>query len=594
LLLPVRNAFLLLSLLGIAGCSVSSKGAGLVSDGFSEAPGLALDSEIERESSRLHSYLRGQIALNAEDREAATESLAETSRLTKENVPALHEQLAWLYLSQGKIAEALEESSRTIQVDGNPYHLSLHAGLLEAVGKYDEAAAVYQQIVHQEPSVSNPYILLASIHLKLKRFDRAVNTLSGLVAKKPDDLGGNYYLARTHELIGSLPLAERYMKIAYDLRPETDKLALDYVRILLRRDKVGMAQGVASKLAEHSSQNAIALSVAEALKGSQKDVAGTLELLGFLETFDMDPTDVRFKIAIAGIEANELEQAAINFLLVIARDPDNSKARYYLGSIYASRGQKKAAVDQLLAVKQGEEMFAEARTLASFVLKQVGDFKQAEKSLRAALRERPDDQTLLIHMVELLRDQKKFKEAFQIVTSAVEKNPASDRLLFMRGITLHDLQRDREAEEMMERVIEINAYHGQALNYVAYALAERKENLDRAKELIERALQVYPEDGYFLDTQGWLLFGQGEYGKAREILLRAMNLLGEDVVVREHYADCLEKLGEMEKAIESYGLALSVAQGSEDDEEKASVGRLKNKIAHIVERFPNLQSLVRN
>ena len=56
------------------------------------------------------------------------------------------------------------------------------------------------------------------------------------------------------------------------------------------------------------------------------------------------------------------------------------------------------------------------------------------------------------------------------------------------------------AARYFEQTIALEADHAEALNYLGYMWAEQRENLPRARELIERALKLEPENDAFLDS----------------------------------------------------------------------------------------------
>ena len=48
-----------------------------------------------------------------------------------------------------------------------------------------------------------------------------------------------------------------------------------------------------------------------------------------------------------------------------------------------------------------------------------------------------------------------------------------------------------------------------ALNYLGYTYAESGKHLDEAEKLIKRALDIEPEDGFYVDSLGWVYYQQG-------------------------------------------------------------------------------------
>ncbi len=75
------------------------------------------------------------------------------------------------------------------------------------------------------------------------------------------------------------------------------------------------------------------------------------------------------------------------------------------------------------------------------------------------------------------------------------------------------------------------------LNYLGYSWIERGTNLDRAAQMIMRAAELLPDDGYIVDSVGWLKFRRGDYKGAIEQLERAVLLHPEDPTINDHLGD---------------------------------------------------------
>ncbi len=89
--------------------------------------------------------------------------------------------------------------------------------------------------------------------------------------------------------------------------------------------------------------------------------------------------------------------------------------------------------------------------------------------------------------------------------------------------------------------------------------ADLNIHLDEAKEMIQRALQIEPNNGSYLDSLGWVEFRQGEFDQALADLLRAAkNLDREDPIVFEHIGDTYLKLHRVPEALESWQKAFAL------------------------------------
>ena len=91
-----------------------------------------------------------------------------------------------------------------------------------------------------------------------------------------------------------------------------------------------------------------------------------------------------------------------------------------------------------------------------------------------------------------------------------------------------------------------------ALNYLGYTYAERGTNLDEAEDLIKRALKFRPNDGYILDSLGWVYFKKKKFDEALIELEKAWKLAPNDPVIGEHLGDVYVKKNLWEKALKVY------------------------------------------
>ena len=73
--------------------------------------------------------------------------------------------------------------------------------------------------------------------------------------------------------------------------------------------------------------------------------------------------------------------------------------------------------------------------------------------------------------------------------------------------------------------------------------AERGQNLAEAVDLINKALALEPDNGYFIDSLGWAYYQQGKYPDALRELKRAVDKAKEDPVIFEHLGDAYIKNG---------------------------------------------------
>jgi tetratricopeptide (TPR) repeat protein len=126
-------------------------------------------------------------------------------------------------------------------------------------------------------------------------------------------------------------------------------------------------------------------------------------------------------------------------------------------------------------------------------------------------------------------------------------------------------------------VLAMNPNHPGALNYLGYMLVDHGMKVDEATKMIQKALELDPENGAYLDSLGWAFYQQGKYTEAETMLVRALDRIGQDPTVHDHLADVYLKLGKTKEAISQWQASIkdfqSPAGADSDPEDIAKVNR---------------------
>jgi tetratricopeptide (TPR) repeat protein len=168
----------------------------------------------------------------------------------------------------------------------------------------------------------------------------------------------------------------------------------------------------------------------------------------------------------------------------------------------------------------------------------------------------------------MLRRQQRYEEAVPFLERAAALPGASEQVLFELAIAQQESGRRRAAAGTLEQLLKRNPDAPDYLNFYGYLLAEDGRELERAREMIDRALEADPDNGAYIDSLGWVLYQQGDLEGALDQLIRAVNVLGDDPVVLEHLGDCLRDLGRIDEARRTYERALQAGATEERIEER--------------------------
>lgn len=152
------------------------------------------------------------------------------------------------------------------------------------------------------------------------------------------------------------------------------------------------------------------------------------------------------------------------------------------------------------------------------------------------------------------------------------KAPGSKAAHFLLGAAYERSGKRDQAVAEFRRLLEADPDYHAALNYLGYMFAERGENLDEARKLVEKAVALEPDNGAYVDSLGWVYYRLGRFEQARATLERATRLETADGTVHEHLGDVYGAMGERERAGEAYRRAIELETG---DPAKADAVRRK-------------------
>ncbi len=102
-----------------------------------------------------------------------------------------------------------------------------------------------------------------------------------------------------------------------------------------------------------------------------------------------------------------------------------------------------------------------------------------------------------------------------------------------------------EAERSYRQALQLDPRNPARINNLAWFLIDNDINVNEGVNLIQKAIDLRPDNWYYLDTKGWGLYKQGRIEEALKVLTDAWEL-------RPRYdQDGYEHLQEVKKAFSS-------------------------------------------
>jgi len=196
-------------------------------------------------------------------------------------------------------------------------------------------------------------------------------------------------------------------------------------------------------------------------------------------------------------------------------------------------------------------------------LAKQGKLEEARAFLRSVnVTEEPQRVQLLTAESQLLRDANLHREAFDLLGQALAGSPDQPDLLYDQALTAEKLDRFDILEANLKRLIEIRPDHAHAYNALGYSFADRNLRLPEARKLIEKALELAPDDFFIIDSMGWVLYRMGDIKGAAQYLRRAWGGRP-DGEIGAHLGEVLWVLGEREEARRIWQEALQASPENE-------------------------------
>jgi tetratricopeptide (TPR) repeat protein len=169
---------------------------------------------------------------------------------------------------------------------------------------------------------------------------------------------------------------------------------------------------------------------------------------------------------------------------------------------------------------------------------------------------------LVLVQAELYNQQKKYDEAISTLSNALTDFPNQKELLYTRALILERINKLDLAEIDLKKILAIDPNNFEALNALGYTLLNNSGRYVEAEKLLQKALDLEPNEAVIIDSFGWLQFKLGHLDQALKYLQQAYERQPENEIAA-HLAEVLWVLGRKDEARTVFERAI---KGSPDDE----------------------------
>ncbi len=172
---------------------------------------------------------------------------------------------------------------------------------------------------------------------------------------------------------------------------------------------------------------------------------------------------------------------------------------------------------------------------------------EAKAHLRALIEQDPDDMRAYLALGSVHAAKEEYRDAATIYDRALQRIDEPTRadwnLFYQRGIAYERLKEWDKAEPNFRKALELFPDQPQVLNYLGYSWVDMGINLEEGLDLIRRAVELRPNDGYIVDSLGWAYYRLERFEEAVTELERAVSLKPDDPVLNDHLGDAYWRVG---------------------------------------------------
>ncbi|MBI5437621.1 MAG: tetratricopeptide repeat protein [Nitrosomonadales bacterium] len=516
---------------------------------------------VELSKELIHEFLLTEIANQRGYKAFAVEGSTSMAKKTRD--PRIARRAAQLAFESGDMNKSIEAFRQWQEIEpASQMAARMLSSMLLRGGKLDEAKLELNKILKAEEA--NPggafiqiFQLVASYPDRLS----ALELMRSLAQPYPRVAEAHWSVAQLAQMAGNNELALDEIRQARNLRPDWDTATSLEAQFLHKSAPQQSLEVLRRYLSNYPDAREIRLQYARALL-DQKQYKSSRDEFQRLAKDNPDNPDMAFAIALISLQLNDLQGAETQLNQALSKGKkEQDVVQYYLGQLSEAKEKEDEAIAHYREVKGGEYHFA-AQLRVAYLLSKRGRLEEAREHLHQiqAISNQQRAQMLLIE-AQLLRDAKRPEDAYEVLQQGLVKLPNQPDLLYEAAMLADKTGKPEIFEQLMRQLIQTKPDHAHAYNALGYSMLERNERIPEAVELVEKALQLAPDDVAIMDSVGWGYYRSGRLDESVKLLRRAF-AGNPDPEIASHLGEVLWVRGNKEEARKVWQDSLKANPGS--------------------------------
>ncbi|MFQ5414783.1 MAG: tetratricopeptide repeat protein, partial [Phycisphaerae bacterium] len=465
------------------------------------------------------------------------------------------------------------------ETPGEPAALLLSSDVAAREGDMDGAVDRLTRYLAQRPGDATGLYRRAQLYLAQGRSTLAVDDLKTLRAEHPDALGlrPRIALAREYRRTGRKDAWLAELASLVEAAPDSLPILTEYVQAVVTERRLGEADALLTARIHRAGDtpDAALLRLRGMVRLELKDTARALaDYRRSAELDDFSPSSVTAALAAyarVGLYADGVSYyethvpASARTGVVVAR----------YAHLLASAGQREDAVARFRdAMQRALNESRDAVRRVNAELRRaipIDDAITLFDTLGAGGSDDPAARVNTRIVAYLLHAAGRETEGARRLASLLASADPAERagLLVDRGIILHDVD-PAAARAAYEEALKYDASDWQALNNLAYLIAETMHLPKQALPYAERAVALNPSHTT-LDTLGWVYVALGRHRAAIAALARAASRRPDDAAYQYYLGDAYRRDGQFGRAKDVLSRARTAADAAGDADTAALI-----------------------
>lgn len=505
-------------------------------------------------SESVFDFLMAEMAAQRGDTEAA---LAIYHRMARElRDPQIARRAVELAIRVRSFAPALQSAALLLELDPeSALAREIIAAVVAAEGDLAKARDTVAGLI--DKSSNQGALLMQLSHLFSKFPDKAkvLETIQA-IAERHSAMPESHYAVGFAALVANrLELASEEAGKALEAKPGWDQAAILKAQILRKASPEEIVPFYQAFVAEHPTSFEVRMQLGRELAVDRK-LAEARDQFRLAEKISPRDAQAPYAVGLLSLQLDDFAEAQAAFTRSLKLGYREAAA-IYLGLGQAAEGLKRVdeAIEWYQKVESGDWVRAQLK-IATLVARQQGLAAGREYLQRIEPRSSEDRVQIIQVEAQLLRDAKAWRETYEMLSKAVDAYPDSYEILYDRAMAAERVDKVDVLEADLRRVIKMKPDYAHAYNALGYTLADRTNRLEEARELIEKAHRLSPEDPFILDSLGWVSYRLGNSQEALRHLHLAYSMRP-DPEIAAHLGEVLWKSGQRDEAQKIWRAALS-------------------------------------